>query len=344
MQFVLAIIAVIGSALIGVYLNKRLIQRLSELGMDKTEKSNQLRWSSQQKPTIGGVTMLFFFLPVTAMAIYLWDERLHALYMLPVMIAGFMGLLDDLRGLKARSKFLIQLGCGIMVAWMLPEVAFFNLTWLDVSIKAFWVILLMNSINMLDNMDGISGSLSMVVAAAICLMIFVIGGWSVILSLGLIAALASFLWFNYPPSKIFMGDAGSQILGCALAILTLQALGSQLYLSGWDLVLNLCLLLLPSLTDTAIVTVNRIIGGQSPFVGGKDHTTHNLAYLGKSSKWIANTFISLTLVSAIMVWINIYFPTNLFRFICVLYMVGYASAMWAITRKNLKQGKFTYSK
>ena len=152
----------------------------------------------------------------------------------------------------------------------------------------------MNSLNMLDNMDGITGTTVLFVLLA-CLAAYfmcypiVLSFWSLSM-IALVGGLLGFLYFNVNPSKLFMGDAGSQFIGLIVAFYTIEF--------NWNLSAILALIALtPAAADTLTVVINRLKKGKSPMVGGKDHTTHHLVYSGYSDKQVWFVFLVLGLIS-----------------------------------------------
>ncbi len=119
--------------------------------------------------------------------------------------------------------------------------------------------------------------------------------------IGVLASLLAFLRFNWHPSKMYMGDTGSQFLGVFLAAMGIIYFWNDPYnpnmqISGKLFSITVMTFILPIL-DTTVVVINRLSKGQSPFIGGKDHTTHSLAYLGLSDRQVAWVFVALALCS-----------------------------------------------
>ena len=166
----------------------------------------------------------------------------------------------------------------------------------------------MNSLNMLDNMDAITTTVSIsIILSALAVMAFhqEFGSVYFMILIGVMAALIGFLYFNWHPSKMYMGDTGSQFLGVFLAAIGIKYLWnaeppSGDLISARNLLLPLIVFLMP-IIDTTTVVINRLMKGQSPFVGGKDHTTHALAYLGLSDRQVAMVFWFMTLLSLLLV-------------------------------------------
>ena len=130
-----------------------------------------------------------------------------------------------------------------------------------------------------------------------------------------------FLYFNWHPSKIYMGDTGSQFLGLFLGVIGIVYFWnlpeslmehsiavanehSVLLAISKKTTVAVLVFIIP-IVDTTTVFINRISKGTSPFVGGKDHTTHHLFYLGLSDKKVAFLFISISLMSLLLVYLII---------------------------------------
>ncbi|RPJ33848.1 MAG: undecaprenyl/decaprenyl-phosphate alpha-N-acetylglucosaminyl 1-phosphate transferase, partial [Planctomycetaceae bacterium] len=139
-------------------------------------------------------------------------------------ILFFVGLWDDKRALGPYIKLVFQFGVAFLVAWLGDvRVEFFIQNTIVTSVlSAFWIVLLVNAFNFLDNMDGASAGIAAIASAALLTaaafngQIFV-GGLAIVF----IGALLGFLLFNFPPASIFMGDAGSLVVGFFVALLTL---------------------------------------------------------------------------------------------------------------------------
>jgi UDP-GlcNAc:undecaprenyl-phosphate GlcNAc-1-phosphate transferase len=119
---------------------------------------------------------------------------------------------------------------------------------------------------------------------------------------GVLGALTGFLYFNWNPSRIIMGDTGSQFLGVFLAATSILFFwnyrdeGSNEFIQLKQFVVPLFFFIVP-LIDTMTVTIRRLMRKQSPFVGGKDHITHHLVYFGLSEKQTALALMLLSLTS-----------------------------------------------
>lgn len=185
-------------------------------------------------------------------------------------------------------------------------------------------------------MDGVTATISAIILLT-CLVLLVIEGKLLsvysVMCVGVIGALGGFLVFNVHPSKIYMGDTGSQFLGVLLAGLGILMLWNFRDVPGP--VLQFKQFLFPTLVfcipiiDTATVFYRRIMRRQSPFVGGRDHTTHHLAYLGLSDRQVLIVLSVVALISSAIVCTLIYFRNFLsseitlvfFAYFIVLFVV-----------------------
>ncbi len=201
-----------------------------------------------------------------------------------------LGLLDDRWGLGWKIRLAVQFGvaaaCVTLQDWRLT--AFINVplvTWL---LSVLWIVALINSFNMLDNMDALSAGIAAIAAGLLATVLLTtlapdtrqpqlfVGGFLLVL----VGALLGFLWHNRPVAKLFMGDAGSYFVGFCIAICTLQAtFASYDSTSQHTVFAPLCVLAVP-LYDLTTVLWIRLREGRSPFQADKSHFSHRLVELG----------------------------------------------------------------
>ncbi len=294
--------------LFALIINYILLKFVQTLGI-RGKEASQVRWSPNSKPALGGISFyvifLFAFIVTILISPKTSDFNVKTIgILIATTIAFIMGLADDAFNTQALFKFLTQIICSVIVIFSGHCVTIFENQFLNYLITVFWVVGLMNSINMLDNMDGITSIISLV----ICLFMVALNvskfntiGYITILNLGILGALCGFLVYNFHPSKMFMGDTGSQFLGLFLAIMGIDSCWNvslapsihhfQLY----NFVLVFLVFLIP-LVDTSTVIINRVWAGRSPFVGGKDHTTHHLFFKGITEKRIAILYCIISVI------------------------------------------------
>lgn len=339
-------------ALLFAFLINGLLLKLSRTLGVKNQPDDLVRWSPTTKPAVGGISFYILFLFAIASYSILFpavEYINNIVQFLGVMAAcslGFVvGLADDAYNTKPFLKFAAQFCSGIILIATGTVINISGILPIDYFITMFWVVGLMNSINMLDNMDGITTSVSISI---------IIGGLYMIISrgelhsiyfitlLGVLAGLLGFLYFNWNPSKIYMGDTGSQFLGVFLAVVGIHYLwnghaGPEFRIQTKQFTVALLVFIVP-IIDTTTVTINRLLKGQSPFVGGRDHTTHHLSYLGLSDRQVAYVFIAMSMTSVALLvvidrvigakWHYHHFAMFLLYF---LLLFGF---LYGITRKN----------
>ncbi|HEX7880429.1 MAG TPA: MraY family glycosyltransferase [Candidatus Eisenbacteria bacterium] len=204
--------------------------------------------------------------------------------------AFLLGLVDDWRTLSPPAKLSGQVALAVAflsVAGTGP----FDSPVLDGVLGIIWIAGLMNACNFLDNMDGALGGAAL--PAAVGLGLLSVRPDTADLGMILGAAIAGFLAWNRPPARIFLGDSGSLLIGGALALTGWTIASESDALAGW---LALPVIVAWPIFDMTFVTVTRLRRGQSPWVGGRDHTTHRLATrLGSAIR----AFFVVLLVSAL---------------------------------------------
>jgi UDP-GlcNAc:undecaprenyl-phosphate GlcNAc-1-phosphate transferase len=214
-----------------------------------------------------------------------------------------LGLWDDKKGLGPFVKLAVQFAVAIAAA-LLADVRveiFIENKIITSVLSAFWIVLIINAFNFLDNMDGLSAGIAVIAgsilftAAAMSGQVFV-GG----LSLVFIGTLLGFLVFNFPPAKIFMGDAGSLVVGFFVALLTLRTTYYHEAESGrWYAVFMPLVVMAVPLYDFISVTLLRIIQGKSPFVGDTQHFSHRLKRHGLTDTQTVLTLYLATLCTGL---------------------------------------------
>jgi UDP-GlcNAc:undecaprenyl-phosphate GlcNAc-1-phosphate transferase len=321
-QYLIAFLALffLISAFFSFLINWLFLKFSFNLGSRNDNELYQVRWSANVKPAIGGISFFIVFLisisvigTLPRQTDYLLDK--HLIGIIASTSLGFLlGLADDAYNTNPLAKFIIQLSCAFILIISDVYIKISNNSAIDFIITIMWVIGLMNSINMLDNMDAITSTVSMCIIIGLLAVITVtapaLSTFYLVMLVGVFGALSGFLYFNWHPSKIIMGDTGSQFLGVFLAstsILFFWNFGGE---SG-DQVIQVKKFVVPMLffivplMDTMTVTLRRLLRKQSPFVGGKDHITHHLAYLGLGDKLVALTLIFTSLISLPIVLILI---------------------------------------
>lgn len=298
----------VGGALVSYVINVLLLRFSESLGI-RNKNDVVVRWSNQSKPSLGGISffVVFLFSSIAFSIVFSEDPIFKNPQYIGLFIAGslafLMGLADDAYNTKPLIKLAIQIGCGVIFVATDSRIELTHHFWVDAGITVLWVIAVMNSLNMLDNMDGITGTVVVFILAA-CLgssyFIFEVNRnvWSILL-VSQIGAMLGFLKLNIHPSKLFMGDAGSQFIALFVSFFAIHNLwnaGKSIESPSWIGMLICLVAFTPSAVDTLTVVINRLRKGQSPMVGGKDHTTHHLVYAGLNDKKVWYVFVLISFV------------------------------------------------
>ncbi len=242
---------------------------------------HQRRWESKRKPIIGGIS---FFVALLGAGVLLSGEAaLPPALLAGATVAFLTGLADDAYVMLPYTKLFGQIAAAIATTILGGPQFELGYSGLSVGFTIFWYVAVMNAFNMMDNMDGVAGSI------ALPLLLWgswLLGGEGGGVYMTLAAAVGAFLLRNWHPSAFYMGDNGSQLLGFVLGYMGLSVVEKY---PGPILGSLLSLVAVYSLLagDTFWVIVSRLGRGQSPLVGGTDHLSHLIAHKGVSPKGVA---------------------------------------------------------
>lgn len=340
--------------LFSLVFNTILLKFATNLGI-RDQDETTIRWSSVVKPALGGISFyLGFLIAATCYGIFFDQENVFkdrgALGLITATALAFiMGLADDAYNTKPWLKFFTQTFCGLILVASGNFIQIFDQDILNYTLTIVWVIGMMNSINMLDNMDSITSVVSIFIIIT-CIVVLMLNEaythHNFILMLGVVGSLIGFLFYNWNPSKMFMGDAGSQFLGVFLAAISIKYLWN--HQSANPIIVpsvqqQICLVfttfLLP-ISDTTIVVINRISKKKSPFIGGKDHTTHHLSYLGLSDSQVGFVLIGISTISLLLIVGAVRFIAEWQPIHTTLYL-GYCLVVFATLFLMTKISKFS---
>jgi UDP-GlcNAc:undecaprenyl-phosphate GlcNAc-1-phosphate transferase len=235
-------------------------------------------------PRVGGVAMACGVFVASLFTINLQPADIW--FLAAAAVLTIFGALDDRFDLDYRVKFIGQL-TAVAIVVAAGDVRFQSIalddrlwlpSWLSVPITVVFLVGITNAVNLADGLDGLAGGTTFLCLCAVALLSSAgLPGSSTALTLAFAGAVLGFLRFNTYPASVFMGDAGSQLLGFSIGVLSIRA--TQSASSEISAAIPILLLAVPIL-DTLSVMVQRIAEGRSPFSPDKNHIHHKLLAMG----------------------------------------------------------------
>ncbi|MBC3242131.1 glycosyltransferase family 4 protein [Pseudomonas lurida] len=261
--------------------------------------------SSHSVPTPrgGGVAIVVSFL--LALPLVGWTQEVSFPTLMAVGGAGaliaIIGFMDDHGHIAARWRLL---GHFCASAWALywlgglPELALFGLTlnsgWVGSVLAAFYLVWMLNLYNFMDGIDGIASIEAICACLGMCLLYALSGHTGlVLLPLILVMAVTGFLCWNFPPARIFMGDAGSGFLGIILGIFSIQAAwASSQLLWAWLILLGVFIV------DATFTLIRRLVRGDKVYEAHRSH-----AYQFASRRYGSHLSVTLAVAGLNLFWL-----------------------------------------
>jgi UDP-GlcNAc:undecaprenyl-phosphate GlcNAc-1-phosphate transferase len=253
-------------------------------------RQNARRRHAREVPLLGGTPIYLALLALSVFSGSVDDSgsRTHWYFAAALTLIHAVGVLDDIRELKAPPKFLAQIAAACLVLFSDPKLpTLFQGTlpaWVAVPILLFWIVGVTNAMNMIDGLDGLCAGIGAISAITVSAIFFASGGqpgFEAVLIAGLAGACLGFLAHNFHPARIFLGDSGSLLIGFVLAVASVKLdVKRSLFVS---LSMPIMLLGLP-LIDVALSIIRRRILDRSMFSGDRSHLHHRLQQIGLSHR------------------------------------------------------------
>lgn len=284
------------------------------------DKANRRSVHKGLIPRIGGIGIATgTVLPLIMLSFY--DNDPSAMFFStafnPIVVIGgglaisIFGLVDDIKGIPARYKFLFQ----IMLATMAYYLGFamesvqspFGMIyfgWLSLPITILWIVGIINAFNLIDGLDGLSSGIAFFVTITLFILalhnnvLFV-----ALLSACLAGAVVGFLVYNFNPAKIFMGDAGSMFIGFILAVLSLK--GASKGSAIVSLLIPIMAMGVPIL-DTTLAFVRRFLRNQPIFLADRQHIHHILLSKGFNQRKVVMILYGISMSFTLLALFSIF--------------------------------------
>lgn len=295
-------------------------------------------------PTLGGLAVALPFL------LLLWGTFAAGASPLELrQVAGLtaagglllaLGVYDDLRGLGAGPKLLVQAGaalvlfaCGFDVERLTnPLDDAVELAWLELPVTVLWLVGITNAINLIDGLDGLAAGVVLLASLTLAAIGARFGEAGVLQpSLLLAGCLAGFLRWNFPPARLFLGDTGSLFLGATIAAISL--LHNRKGALAITLLLPVVLLALPIL-DTALAFSRRVVGLRHPFRGDTDHLHHRVLRLGLAPRRALALFYGVSLLLDLTAFLLTWVPKRYTMVAALVVAVALAALLGALVRQE----------
>lgn len=262
-------------------------------------------------PTLGGVAIFTAFLIIFSASSY--ADEIHGFgYIIAASTILFAaGLKDDLIVISPTKKLIAQILATALLVFG-ANLQFTNLggvfgidsisPWFGIPLTFFSVVVIINSHNLIDGIDGLGGGIGVLASLFFGYWFYKAGlfHWAAF-SFVLTGAILGFLWYNYPPAKIFMGDTGSLVIGCYIAVLAINFVEHSIVISDvvyWEdaIPVIVAAVLVVPLYDTLRIFIVRTVNGKSPFDADNGHVHHYLLRTGFNHGQIVVFLLSLNVV------------------------------------------------
>lgn len=259
-----------------------LAPKIGAMDIPKDER----RVHNKPMPRFGGIAIYLGIM--VALSVFALKEDGVVSAMVGCTLIYILGLIDDLKDLKPWLKFSGQIVCAVIVYVMGLRIEFItnyfgpgNMAFGDAAcliITVLWLVAITNAVNLIDGLDGLAAGIAAISALCIGYVAYINGQYVSTMAMMIIAGAAlGFLPFNFHPAKIFMGDAGSQLLGFSMAAFSIM--GTVKSTTVVVVVIPALVLGLP-IFDTAFAIVRRVLKHQSIGTADKEHLHHRIMKAG----------------------------------------------------------------
>lgn len=300
-------------------------------------------------PTVGGIGIFsaflfsFSFWSGQTSSVTTGDYQFYQYFVAGVVLLFFIGLKDDIIGLSPLKKLIALIIVGmIMVSFADMRITglegIFGIysiyTPISVALSLFTYIVIVNSINLIDGIDGLAGGIGVICGLAFGTWFLLAGNTFLgVCGYSLAGALVGFLFFNFTPAKIFMGDGGSLVVGFIICVLAMKMVNyptTELpsYLQGISMPVFAMTVLAYPLIDTFRAFFLRTIKGRSPFSADKNHIHHRLIEKGYSHKKASAILYGFNVVLVAAMFLTKGLPPTLSFFVMLLFAMLIAQCLF----------------
>ncbi|MBU1853368.1 MAG: undecaprenyl/decaprenyl-phosphate alpha-N-acetylglucosaminyl 1-phosphate transferase [Candidatus Omnitrophica bacterium] len=306
-------------------------------------KNRILSWPGRRKihtkpvPYLGGIAIYLTFLVATVVVLYTNQQfKIQFFHKLKGLLTGgiiivALGLWDDIRDIRPIIKFIGQVAVALLLFAYGFRVdiltnPFFadNIQlplFLSILITVMWIVGLVNAMNFIDGLDGLAAGMTFIICGALSLVSLYLGNHiNVFLLTVLAGCVLGFLFFNFPPAKIFMGDSGSMFIGLVLASVALIGLQHK-SATAVVLLVPVTVLGIP-IYDIFMAVIRRTLKKKSIFKADKKHLHHRLLNTGLKQKEIVLFMCLITLYLGVFSFLFVLIPEKYAFILLILLALG----------------------
>lgn len=253
-------------------------------------------------PTMGGIAVVVGMMMALIMWLPFHYETKQICFFFSITALFSLGIIDDIKDLSARYKFLIQAGLATLMALSGIRITsfggMFGIDELPLAAQYTFTLLTIvgvtNAFNLIDGIDGLAGGLGFMSLATLGIFLTLNGDIAfALIAFALAGGIVAFLYFNFNPARIFLGDTGSLVLGFSIAILCIRLMQVNTLTTLSNTPLFILGIVFIPVFDTLRVFATRMWKGKSPFVADKTHIHHLLTNAGFSHVFATRLICSL---------------------------------------------------
>ncbi len=302
-EYKFAFLAIVTAFVVTLLTIPLIIKLVNKYGLFDVPNARKLHKSPV--PTMGGVAIVAGMLTSLVLWLPFSNEITQVCFFFSIIVLLGMGIMDDLKDLSAKYKLAIQTGLALLIALSGIRITsfegLFGIGELSLISQYTFTILaivgITNAFNLIDGIDGLAGGLGFMSLITLGMFLILSGDpVTALTAFALAGGILGFLYFNFNPARIFMGDTGSLVLGFVIAVLCIRLLQVNVSMTNPVLphapVFILGIVLIP-VADTIRVFAIRIWKGKSPFEADKTHIHHLLTNAGFSHAFAARAICSV---------------------------------------------------
>jgi UDP-GlcNAc:undecaprenyl-phosphate/decaprenyl-phosphate GlcNAc-1-phosphate transferase len=316
---ILFIVACLATFLL-TYIATPLVKKFA-IKIGAVDKPNERKVHEKIMPRMGGVA-IYLSISIVYLLVVQFTDLVGSNLGYAILIGGFIivltGVFDDLIELSPNFKLLGQLLGSVVAILFGLQMEFITnpftsesiyIGWIGIPLTIFWILAITNAMNLIDGLDGLASGVACIASFALFLISLSLGNYMAALILLMVCgSLVAFLFYNFYPAKIFMGDSGSLFLGYLLAIVSLSELKQVTFVT---LIVPILILGVP-ISDTIYAMIRRKLNNQPISCPDKNHLHHRLLKLGLTHKQTVLTIYLISfifsllaiLLSKVAVWVS----------------------------------------